>query len=191
MRTSLVATLLAIGTVTAAAGCGDDHGHGAAGGGGTGDDHHAGDNACGKVENCMDTVDLEEGLSVDGENGLFTLTIDGHNTLAPKDNEWMVTLSDAAGDPAANVTLTVDVWSVDCMHGGPLPPEKLTTDADGKATLTPVTAHGGPWDVNVEAKSGATTDTIQVHLCIPGEDHSEGTEHHGDSDASHDMEHAG
>lgn len=149
----------------------NEHGHADGGNGG-----------CGDVANCEGTIDLEEGLTIEGKNGKFTLTVDSHNTLAPRDNEWAVALTDSAGDPAGNVKLTVDVWSVDCMHGGPLPPEDVETGADGKAVLQPVTAHGGPWDVIVNVKSGSVTDTITVHLCISGASHP-GTHSPADEDA--------
>ena len=176
LRTTLVLTLLVM------SGCEDDahddsdgqvdeHAHADAGNGG-----------CGDVANCEGTVDLEEGLAIEGKDGKFTLTVDSHNTLAPEDNEWGVTLTDATGDAVGNATLTVDVWSVDCMHGGPLPPEDVETGADGTAVLQPVTAHGGPWDVIVKVKAGSVTDTITVHLCISGAGHP-GTDPHADEDA--------
>lgn len=149
-------------------------------------DEHAhadgGNGGCGDVANCEGTVDLEEGLAIEGKHGKFTLTVDSHNTLAPEDNQWGVTLTDSAGDAVGNATLTVDVWSVDCLHGGPLPPEDIETDADGKALLQPVTAHGGPWDVIVKVKSGSVSDTITVHLCISGDGHP-GTHLEADEDA--------
>lgn len=167
MNVRMLLVLAVLGT----SGC-DDHGH---------DDSDAhvdehthadgGNGGCGDVHNCMGTVDLEEGLAIEGKDGEFTLTVDSHSTLAPEDNEWGVALTDSAGNAVGNATLTVDVWSVDCMHGGPLPPDVLTTDADGRATLHPFAAHGGPWDVLVKVKAGSASDTITVHLCIPGAEH--------------------
>ena len=133
------------------------------------------------VANCEDTVDLEEGLAIEGKGGKFTLTVDTHTTLAPEDNEWGVTLTDAAGDPVGDAALTVSTWSVDCMHGGPVAPEKVATSADGSTTVHPVAAHGGPWDVIVEVDAGDDTDTITLHLCIAGAGHP-GTDPHDEED---------
>lgn len=165
-------------TTLAALGCGDDAATPADGDA----DQHTGEGACGNVDNCIDTVDLEEGLAVEGEEGNFTLTVNAHSALAPEDNVWGVTLTGASGDPVANAKLTVDVWSVDCMHGGPLEAVFFAAGADGTATLNPVAVHGGPWDVIVKVESGSVSDTITIHLCIPGEGHG-GTDAHAQDDA--------
>lgn len=180
MRISwFIVASIVFGSDLALSGCGDDHHeddrHQEDGG-----DHHAGPGACGTIDNCRDTVELDEGLAVAGEDAEFTLTVVTHNALSPDDNEWTVELTDATGDPVADAELTVDVWSVDCMHPGPLEADTVTTDADGRATLHPVTAHGGPWDVIAGAKSGSTTDTITLHLCVPDDKHGRSTDPHDD-----------
>lgn len=148
--------------------------------------HHEGPGACGKVANCMDTVTLAEGLATEGEEGKFTLTVDAHTPLTT-DNEWMVSLTDADGGAVADAKLNADVYSVDCMHGGPNPAEDVTTDAGGKATIHPVSIHGGPWDVIVKVESGSDTDTVTVHLCIPEPtDEDAGAEHSAHS--AHDAD---
>lgn len=175
LSSALVAPLLAWG-------CGDSSGDGTAGSsggeGGTGGSEggHGGHTTCGLQENCGRTeeVTLEVGLEADGADGNFVLHLHMHNTLAPEGNEWMIMIVDDAGSAVADATVSASTWSDDCSHPGPTAPEVVTTDAAGLATIHPVTAHGGPWDVILEIDAAGTTDTITIPLCIPGESHDLG-----------------
>jgi hypothetical protein len=146
---------------------------------------------CGLIENCVDTLELQEGLEVEGNDGNFSLHVHMHTDLAPSGNEWMIMIENADGDPVANADITADVYSVDCMHGGPNPPEELTTNDMGMVTIMPETLHGGPWDVIVTVDDGTDTDTIVVPLCIEGGSHGEhDAGMHDDDDAGH-TDHSG
>lgn len=163
--------LLVVGS--AAAGCEEDEHVHAAIDSGEGDGH--GHETCGLQENCgrPEEVTLEGVLSVDGAGGTFTLHVHDHSALSIDDNEWTVMIVDATGASVANGEVTVSTWSDDCMHYGPTAPATVTTDSAGLATIAPVAAHGGPWDVILEVSADGMTDTITVPLCIPGGTHAD------------------
>ncbi len=172
-----------------ASGCGDDadDGQSGAGGGGGSDDHtghgdhadHAGGDGggdggvgCGLQENCIDTVELAEGLEAEGEDGVFSVRLLEHNTLAPMGNEWLVEILDADGNRVQDATVIEDVLSVDCGHGGPDPAQDLSPNEDGTYDVMPTTVHAGPWDVYFTIMDGDDMDEVYFHLCIPGEGHT-------------------
>jgi hypothetical protein len=156
----------------AALGCGDDD---------TGDedmcveesDHTHGPGGCGLQENCTDTVDLEEGLRVESEDGAFTVEVLSHEPLSVEDNDIVIAIENADGDRIDDAELDVDVFSVDCMHGGPNAPDAVSAESDGSYVLSPVHAHGGPWDTVIEISAGGETDTARLHFCVPGEEHGD------------------
>lgn len=152
-----------------------DHGDGdAAHDGGTGDGDHASSphDSCGLQENCMDTVELATDLEVEGADGNFSVKIVAHNDLSVSMNEWTVQVLDAAGNAVEGADVTASTWSVDCGHGGPTPDEELTSDADGNVEVAPVSAHGGPWNAVFEISKNDTSDTVEIPLCIPGDEHT-------------------
>ena len=84
------------------ASCGDDASPGDA-------DAHADESTnCGLEANCMDTVELEEGLKVDGRDGVFSVEVVSHEPLTPEDNEFVLRVFDADGADVTDATLTVE-----------------------------------------------------------------------------------
>jgi hypothetical protein len=164
--------VIALGSAALGAGCGDDampeqdhdhdheHDHDALDGG------HSHD-TCGLLENCQDTVELKVGLQVASDDGSFTLRVVSHEQLGVHDNAIVVELSDQAGAPLKAAKITQDVFSVDCMHGGPRPPSELTTDGAGRVELMPYHLHGGPWDTTLEIEADGVTERVTLHLCVP------------------------
>jgi YtkA-like protein len=124
---------------------GDDHDHG---------DHDHGADGCGNQANCDDTVELADGLRVPSENDEFTVEIVSHTPLSVADNEWTIAIEDADGNAVTDAELSVDVFSVDCMHPGPDPVAHVSANADGEYELAPVHLHGGPWDTVIEIEAG-------------------------------------
>lgn len=152
------------------AACGDDHHHGDDGHGGDGHAHGS-DGGCGDVANCMDTLDLEQGLRVESEDGIFTVEVLSNTPLSVMDNAWTIAIEGDDGDPVTDAELSVDVFSDDCMHGGPMPALDVSATADGEYELAPVHAHGGPWTTVIEIDAGGETDTARIPLCVPGAAH--------------------
>jgi hypothetical protein len=153
-----------------------------------GDEGHThGPGGCGLQENCTDTVDLAEGLRAEGEDGVFTVEVVSHDPLAIEDNEIIVAIENADGDPVTDAEVEADVFSVDCMHGGPNPPEQVAANADGNYKLTPTHLHGGPWDTVIKIEAGGESDEARLHFCVPGEDHGDGgtAAAHDDHDEPH------
>lgn len=128
---------------------------------------------CGLQANCTDTVDLADGLRVESEGSAFTVEVISHVPLAPTGNEIAIAIENADGEPVADADLDVDVFSVDCMHGGPNPPDAVSANADGQYDLAPVHAHGGPWDLVIQIDAGGETDTARLHFCVPGDEHAD------------------
>lgn len=132
---------------------------------------------CGLAANCKDAVDLD-GLKVAGKDGAFSVEVVSHKPLTVADNEFVLRIVDADGNAVTDATLTVDVWSVDCMHGGPNPPETVHAEGDGTYVAHPVHVHGGPWDTIIDVDAGADTDAgaahdrVTFHLCVTGDDHA-------------------
>jgi hypothetical protein len=141
---------------------------------------------CGLQANCTDTVELEEGLSVESEDGKFTVAVLSREPLSVEENLIAVAIENADGDRVTDAELEVSVFSVDCMHPGPTPPDAISAEADGSYELTPVHAHGGPWDTVIEIAAGGETDTARLHFCVPGDEHSDaGTHDDHDDDRCH------
>jgi hypothetical protein len=163
-------------------GC-DDEGHDHASCDEEGEQGHDHD-SCGLQSNCTDTVDLEEGLRVESEDGAFTVEVIAHEPLAVSGNEITISIENADGDPVTDAELDVDVFSVDCMHGGPNAADAVSANADGQYDLAPVHAHGGPWDLVIQIDAGDDTDTARLHFCVPGEEHAD-----GGADDDHDEAH--
>jgi hypothetical protein len=170
--TSRAARALAIACALSLAGCPDsdddcdeagDEGH-----------SHSGPGGCGLQENCTDTVDLAEGLRAEGEDGVFTVEVVSHDPLSIEDNEIIVAIENANGDPVTDAEVSADVFSVDCMHGGPNPPDEVSANADGNYKFTPTHLHGGPWDTVLTIDAGGETDEVRLHFCVPGEEHGDG-----------------
>jgi hypothetical protein len=164
-----------------------DHGDGDAAGDGDHTDHDAGTtdghegsahDSCGLQENCMDTVELAADLEVEGADGNFSVKVVSHNDLSVDMNEWTVQILDADGNAVDGADVTASTWSVDCGHGGPTPDEELTSDADGNVDVAPVSAHGGPWNAVFEISKDDTSDTVEIPLCIPGDEHTAATTDH-------------
>ncbi len=158
-----------------ATGDGDGDGHdgheGHESGDGDGDTHdHV---TCGLQENCTGDETLEADLTVDGEDGNFSVKVVSHNDLAPTMNDWTVQILDGDGNAVEGADVTASVWSVDCLHEGPTPPEELVSDADGHVDVAPVAAHGGPWNAVFAISKDGTEDTVEIALCIPGGAHGE------------------
>ena len=164
---------LAAACALSAAACGDDHGHDDCD---EEDDGHAhgGPGGCGLQENCTDTVDLVEGLRVTSEDGEFTVEVIAHRPLAIENNELTIAIEDADGEEVADAELEVDVFSVDCLHGGPVAPATVRAGDDDRYLLEPVHAHGGPWDTVIAIEAGGVRDTARLHFCVPGEEHGDG-----------------
>jgi len=160
----LARALIFTACVLAAGACKDDESDG---------DHDHGENGCGRQENCDDAVELADGLRVASENDEFTVEVVSHTPLSITDNEWTIAIEDADGNQVTDAELAVDVFSVDCMHPGPDPIAEVSANADGDYELTPVHAHGGPWETVIEIEAGGAEDTARIHLCVPGEDHEE------------------
>src|SRR5262245_23511164 len=84
----------------------DDHG--------TEHDH----STCGLIKNCMDTVDLKKGLTIDSDKGKFSVEVVSFAPLSVDQNDIVFTVKDASGDAVDDAKIVQDVFSVDCMHGG-------------------------------------------------------------------------
>jgi hypothetical protein len=166
--------------------CGDDDGghdaHGA-----EHDGHmHGPDTTCGRQANCMGTETLAEGLSADGEDGIFSVSVVSHNDLSTLDNEWVIEVTDADGQPVDDAEVTVSTFSVDCGHPGPSAPAMVTANADGNYEVEPDNAHGGPWDTIFEIEAGGEADSVTLHLCVPGDEHEMGVVDGGAHMGMHD-----
>lgn len=168
---SSVPRVLALGAcVLSLLACGDDH---------ASHDHdhgshmHGGDAGCGDVDNCMDTLELADGLRVESESGTFTVEVLSHAPLSVEDNDWTIAIEDESGDPVTDAELLVDVFSEDCMHGGPMPPQEVSATAEGEYELAPVHVHGGPWTTVIEIDAGGETDTVRIPLCVQGAAHGQ------------------
>lgn len=135
---------------------------------------HSTNGGCGLQENCTDTVELEEGLRAESEDGAFTVEVTSHRPLAVSGNEIAIAIENADGDPVTDADLDVDVFSVDCMHGGPMESDAVSANADGEYDLAPVHAHGGPWDLVIAITAGDETDSARLHFCVPGDEHPDG-----------------
>lgn len=131
------------------------------------DDHGGG--GCGLQENCTNALTFSHGLQVESDDGGFEATVlDGELSVA--DNAWTLAITDANGDPVTDATLVVSAWSVDCLHGGPTPDETVNANDDGEYVISPVFAHGGPWQVRLSIDSGEVENMV-MEFCAPGEDH--------------------
>lgn len=158
---ALASSLLALG-------CGDDHLHSEADGG----DSHSHD-SCGLVENCKDTVELTEGLTVTSKQGSFVVKVLEHEPLSIEDNSFVLGIEDDSGAEVKDADVTQDVFSVDCMHGGPLPPQHIGANADGHYEVHPFHEHEGPWNTTLKITKGGVTDTATLSLCVPEGHHDE------------------
>lgn len=164
-------TSLATMITLAAAGCGDDaivesHEHDAGDHDAQVDETHSHE-TCGLIEHCTDTVDLTDGLEAKSKNGSFLVRVVSHAELGVSDNEITVEVEDDAGALVKGAKVTQDVFSVDCMHGGPLPAKELTTNADGQCELAPVHEHQGPWDTTLAIDAAGVKDSVVFHFCVP------------------------
>jgi len=151
----------AVSLVLTLAGCSDDHDH---------DDGHP---ACGDTANCVDTVDLADGVEGTSADGVFMATITSQNGLNVDENEWMVRLTDADGDAVEGATVMVQTLSVDCGHPGPCRPTEAMEHMAGMYMIMPVHAHGGPWDTELTVHKDGESDTIVWHFCVDAPGHAD------------------
>lgn len=149
---------------------------------------------CGLQENCSDdAAELEPGLKVEGEHFTVELTEAEWVDVSTDDVHWMAKITDSDGDAVDDATLFVDVFSIDCMHGGHKAGEEVTADDNGMYMLMPPFVHGGPWDLELTVTRGEVKEELKVEFCVPkGEgddevDHSahEHLEGEDDADADH------
>lgn len=138
--------------------------------GGDHDDHDH--NTCGLVKNCMGTVDLAKGLSVQSDNKKFTVEVVSASQLMVDGTDFVVKVSDASGTAVKDATIMEDVFSADCMHGGEDPAQKVSANADGNYEIKPNYLHMGPWDSILDITAGSVKDSATLHFCVPdpGED---------------------
>ena len=128
---------------------------------------------CGDQANCMNTVDLADGLKGESGAGVFMAKIMSQNGLNVDGNEWMVMVSDASGTAVEGATVSVQTFSVDCGHEGPCPSATAVEHMPGMYMIMPTHAHGGPWDTIVTVDKGGQTDEITWHFCVDAPSHGE------------------
>jgi len=150
-------------------GDGDHSGHMADGGG---------DPMCGKADNCTgDELAPAAGDEVEGHMGNFNAMVHSAEDYATGEGtqvtaDWVVMLKSAADDSAVtDATVTVQTWSVDCMHDGPVAAVEVTANGDGNYEIPSTFAHGGPWETRLMVDSGGTEDMIHISVCVPGDEH--------------------
>jgi hypothetical protein len=182
-RTNRIFCALSIACALSLAGCEDSHDDCDE----QGDEGHLHNvpGGCGLQENCTDTVDLAVGLRAEGEDSVFTVEVVSFDPLSVEDNEIIVAIETADGDPVTDAQVEGNVFSVDCMHFGPNPPEQVAANADGNYKLTLTHAHGGPWDTVIAIERGGESDEARLHLCVPGEEHGDGGMAEEDEPAPH------
>lgn len=99
----------------------------------------------------------------------LTLTLDDASPAPPAqgDNTWTFELKDASGNAVSNATITASQYMV--QHGHPGAKTITVTAQDGGTyKAEPVNFNmGGFWENFFNVTSGATTDKIDVKMCIP------------------------
>ncbi|MCP4873292.1 MAG: hypothetical protein GY898_31765 [Proteobacteria bacterium] len=129
------------------------------------------DDDAGVCENEDRAVPYEAGMEIDGDEGALSLSLDAAVPDPPDlgDNDWTLTVSEAAGGAKAGCVLTATPWMVDHGHGSN-EPVSAATDAAGGTLLEELDLiMPGYWTIAVEAVcDDGTEDRFQFDFCVEG-----------------------
>jgi len=111
----------------------------------------------------------EAGMSVEGDSSLFTVALDSADPAPPDldENDWILSVSDAAGSPVEGCLLTATPWMPDHGHGSNNP--ESTDEGGGSYSIVGLDfIMAGYWEVGVQVDCGGETDTVEFRFCIEG-----------------------
>jgi len=113
----------------------------------------------------------EAGMVVDGDEGLLSMSLDAASPNPPDlgDNDWTLTVMDAAGVAKADCVLVATPWMVDHGHGTNEPVSE-PSGADGRTTLDAIDLiMPGYWAISIESEcADGTLDRFEFGLCVEG-----------------------
>jgi hypothetical protein len=83
-------------------------------------------------------------------------------------NDWLLTITDANGQPIDNAALTVTPFMPDHGHGTSVVPE-ITPQSGGTYDVNPLYLFmPGVWRVTISVQSNGSTDSVAFFFCIQG-----------------------
>lgn len=133
-----------------------------------GDDTHDthGDSLCAEEQR-----DDEFSLGLRRSGSAVTVTFVTANPAPPAmdDNTWVVELSDLAGQPLADPSISaVTPFMPDHGHGTPIVATATATDTPGQFQLTPINLFmAGFWQVTLDIDAGGgITDQVSFGFCV-------------------------
>jgi YtkA-like len=112
------------------------------------------------------------GMTQASENGKFTLQMLNADPAPPAkgDNKWDIKLTDAAGAPLNDATITVKPFMPDHGHGTSI--DAVVTPAGsggGEYSISPVNLWmPGLWQVTLSTDAAGATDDVVLGFCIAG-----------------------
>lgn len=118
---------------------------------------------------CNDRGVNIDGFELSGDEGL-DLAFQSANPMPPAtgDNTWVVSLTDAGGDPVTGAAddIVVTPHMPDHGHGTPVAVQ-VSEEDDGVYQLAPVnTFMPGYWQITFELESDALSDTLVFGVCV-------------------------
>ncbi len=127
------------------------------------------DDDVGSCEEEQRDVPYEPGMSVAGDSSLFTVALDSADPAPPDldENDWTLSVLDAAGSPVEGCVLAATPWMPDHGHGSNNP--ESTELGGGSYSIAGIDfIMAGYWEVGLEVDCAGETDTVEFRFCIEG-----------------------
>ena len=146
--------------------CQHDHGHETHGD--THGDTH-GETHGGEVDCSMEDRDDEYAPGLERSGAIYTATFVSVEPDPPAldDNDWVVAITDGAGEAAEDLTILATPWMPDHGHGTPIEVVVAATENPGEYSLSPVNLFmAGLWQVTLEIDGEGGQDSIMFAFCV-------------------------
>ena len=122
--------------------------------------------ACG-----LEAETFTSGLSHEGDWAELVFVVDAAAPAPPDkgDNTWTVAITDPAGTPRADLTVSIAPFMPEHGHGTSPPEFETTSAGDGTYTSEPFDLFmAGVWDIVVSAEATDVDDATAFRLCVEG-----------------------
>jgi hypothetical protein len=142
-------------------GCGDD-----------GSSGHTSDAGAAATSGCEAVAAISAGTTVAADDGTFSVRVIRTNPspLRKFENEWVVEIIDADGQPIPNADLTeVGSWMPVHQHPAGVDAKIESDGAPGTFKVSPIYLWmSGTWEVTFHVRVGDTEDKAMFIACIDG-----------------------